>query len=62
MNRIVREDIEIKLRRYNMNREGGFHIRKAWKPLIFSLKKFQDISSGPLGYTVPALLMTLAPY
>jgi hypothetical protein len=38
MDRIVREAIGIKLHPYNINREGGFCLRKSWKPFNGSLK------------------------
>jgi hypothetical protein len=38
MDRIVNEVIEIELRPYNFNREGGFSLSKSWKPHIGSLK------------------------
>jgi hypothetical protein len=40
MNRIVREAIEIELRPYNINREGGISLSKSRKPLNVSLKTF----------------------
>jgi hypothetical protein len=38
MDRIVREAIEIELHPYNINRGGGFCLKKSWKPIIGSLK------------------------
>jgi hypothetical protein len=40
MDRIFREDIEIELHPYIMNREGGFCLSKSWKLLIGSLRFF----------------------
>jgi hypothetical protein len=40
MNRIVREDIEIKFHLYIVVREGGFCLSRSWKPFIGSLKTF----------------------
>jgi hypothetical protein len=34
----VREAIVIELHPYIINREGGFHLSKSWKPLTGSLK------------------------
>jgi hypothetical protein len=40
VDRIYREDTEIELHPYNINREGGFCLSKSWKPIIGSLKTF----------------------
>jgi hypothetical protein len=40
IDRIDKEDIEIELHPYNINREGGLCPSKSWKPLIGSLKTF----------------------
>jgi hypothetical protein len=47
MDRIVREAIEIELRRNSMNREVGFYLSKSWTPLICSLKKPDTGSARP---------------
>jgi hypothetical protein len=39
MDRVIRESIEIELHPNNMNREDGFSLSQAWKPLIRDLKK-----------------------
>jgi hypothetical protein len=52
MDCIVREDIEIELRLYNIDREGGFHLSKSWKLLISSLK-LSGHDPGTLGDAVP---------
>jgi hypothetical protein len=51
MYRIVRETIEIELHPYNIN-EGGFCLRKSWKPLIGSLK-LSGHDPRTLGNAVP---------
>jgi hypothetical protein len=38
MDRIAREVIDIELRPYDINREGGVCLSKSWEPLISSLK------------------------
>jgi hypothetical protein len=52
LDRIVKEAIEIELRPYNINREGGFCLSKSWKPLIGSLK-LSGHDPSPLADTDP---------
>jgi hypothetical protein len=39
MDRVIREATEIKLHPNNLNREDGFSLSRAWKPLIHDLKE-----------------------
>jgi hypothetical protein len=39
MDRVIREAIEIELHPVNMDREDGFSLSQAWKPLIRDLKE-----------------------
>jgi hypothetical protein len=42
MDRIIREATEIKLHPDNMNREDGFSLSQAWKPLIRDPKEWRQ--------------------
>jgi hypothetical protein len=52
MDSTVREAVEIELRPYNINREGGFCLSKSWKPLIGYLK-LSGHDQRTLGDAVP---------
>jgi hypothetical protein len=39
VDQFVRKVIQIELQPDNMNREGGFSLSQAWKPLILDLKE-----------------------
>jgi hypothetical protein len=39
MKHVIREAIETELQPDNMNREEGFPLSKAWKPLLQTMKK-----------------------
>jgi hypothetical protein len=52
MDRIIGEAIEIELHPNNMNREVGFCLSKAWKPLICSLKNLLNMTPDLQGYKV----------
>jgi hypothetical protein len=41
MDWVIREVIEIKLHPDNMDREDGFSLSQAWKPLIRDLKEWR---------------------
>jgi hypothetical protein len=52
MDRVIREAIEMELHPISMNREDGFFLSRAWKPLICDLKEQRQSLTEELPHPV----------